>query len=161
LWPKSWPLHSVGNTGLILLGQYMTPLPFMCPTSTNLCGSGPLCCMAGYLSLWLWMSSSWCHYDTALPCVTWLGLARNITSNSFFHILLLTMSSSVFWNEVSGSTTKTYLKDWDSQITKNINIFWNIFFQAFTYIHDKWYYWPSTWPVNKFPHHIFLPNMYE
>ena len=36
LWPKLWPLHSVGNTGLILSGQYMTLRFLMCPMSTNI-----------------------------------------------------------------------------------------------------------------------------
>ena len=35
-WPKSWPLHSVGITGPILLGQYMTSRFLMCPMSTNI-----------------------------------------------------------------------------------------------------------------------------
>ena len=35
-WLKSWPLHSVGITGLILSGQYMTLWLLMCPMSTNI-----------------------------------------------------------------------------------------------------------------------------
>ena len=35
-WPKLWPLHSVGITGPILSGQYMTPRFMMCPMSTNI-----------------------------------------------------------------------------------------------------------------------------
>ena len=34
--PKSWLLHSMGNTHLILLGQYMTPWFLMCYMSTNI-----------------------------------------------------------------------------------------------------------------------------